>query len=102
MTLSPSMVKRGGGVVDIRPRVVKWDRSKYCDPADKDEFIAQYSKIDGDELVTKYDKSRIYPAGYVSSGQLGIDPNQLTSCVHTAVLTPLPTLHLTRTRHKTC
>lgn len=59
------MVKRGGGVVDIRPRIVKWDRSHYVDSADMDEYVSKHGKIDLDELVTKFDRSRVYPAGFV-------------------------------------
>jgi hypothetical protein len=61
---SPSMVKRGGGVVDIRPRVLKYDRSKYVESVDLDEHVSKYEKIDLDELVTRFDKTRVYPAGY--------------------------------------
>lgn len=59
------MVKRGGGVVDIRPRIVPYDRSRYVDSVDMDEYVSKHGRIDLDELVTKFDKSRVFPAGCV-------------------------------------
>jgi hypothetical protein len=70
-TFCTSMVKRGGGVVDIRPRIVNYSRAKYSDVVDKDEWAEKYNKIDLDELVTKFDKSRVYPNGQLDT--TGVD-----------------------------
>jgi hypothetical protein len=68
-TFCTSMVKRGGGVVDIRPRIVPYSRKKYNDVVDKDEWAEKYNKIDLDELVTKFDKSRVYPNGQMDTSR---------------------------------
>jgi len=57
--LSPSMVRRGGGVIDIRPRVVRYNAAKYLDVVDKAECDLIHSTIDRSEVVTAFDNSLV-------------------------------------------
>lgn len=56
-TFCTKMVKRGGGVVDIKVRIVKWDQKKYFKIHEKDDFLSKYDKIDRNLSVSKLDNS---------------------------------------------
>lgn len=61
----PSMKKRGGGVVDLRVRLVKYNKNKYSDYADKDDIVKASKKIDLNELVTTFDNTLVQPDGSI-------------------------------------
>lgn len=58
-TFCPNMAKRGGGVVDIRVRVLDFDLEKYHGVKEKTEYLSVHEGIDRHELITKFDKSRV-------------------------------------------
>jgi len=58
-TFCSNMAKRGGGVVDIRVRVLNFDADSYHRVAEKADYLAAHEPIDRHELITKFDHSRI-------------------------------------------
>ena len=67
-----NMARRGGGVVDIRVRVLKYDAERYHNVAEKSDYLAVHDRIDREELITKFDKSRTVEESVLK--QLGISP----------------------------
>lgn len=58
-TFCPNMAKRGGGVVDVRVRVLDYNQDTYHGIMEKADYLAAYEGIDRHELITKFDKSRV-------------------------------------------
>jgi hydroxymethylglutaryl-CoA reductase len=74
-TFCSNMAKRGGGVVDIRVRVLNFDSESYHRIAEKSDYLAVNEPIDRHELITKFDHSRAIEEKV--SKQLGIQLQQV-------------------------
>lgn len=75
-TFCAKMVKRGGGVVDIKTRIVKWDRSSYMKVHEKDEYISKFDKIDRSTSCSSLDNSNFILEGNKGVLKNTVIPNQ--------------------------
>lgn len=66
-TFCAKMVKRGGGVVDIKTRIVMWDKEKYMKIHEKDEFLSNHDRIDRTTSCSMLDNS-----SFVLEGNKGV------------------------------